>query len=219
MIRLGWILAGALLVVPMASFAADNEPNSSGTVNCGDTNTGGACIECCDGTPACSVGRIHCCPLSGECVVTNKPSGPPPLKLAVTAGGLKLQFARKITDEGVDVKLQISFLKKVFPRSLKLKAILTGGDAQISGLVFPIVFLAQGDAALGSMQTAGYDVTATGKLPKCDSLFPTELCSDLTATLSRVLYGAVGSGARQELQDFLDGVNGFGIGPCQGPIG
>jgi len=115
-------------------------------------------------------------------------------------GGLRLQFERKIGANGVDLKLKASFLQKVFPKGLTLKAHLTGDDAQIAGLLFPILFLAQGESAANTLSSNGYDVNVEGTFPTCQSLFPEQLCNDLAFGLSRSIYGAIGVGIRSELE-------------------
>ena len=205
------------LSLPCTAHAVDDGPSFSGTVDCSDSSTSSSCIECCSGQPGCTFGKITCCPLTGDCTVTGGGGGkPPPLKLAITAGGMKLQFERKLASDGdATIKLKVSFLKKVFVQKLSIKAQLSGSDARIGGLLFPIVFLGQGSSAEGSLQGAGYDVTVTGSLPTCQSIFPDQLCSELATALSRAIYGALGVGIRTEVQEFLDGTNGFGFGPCQ----
>ncbi|MEO6030259.1 MAG: hypothetical protein ABIR79_25600, partial [Candidatus Binatia bacterium] len=197
---------GGILAVAVAAGAADNDPNFSGAVNCGDSNTNGACIECCSGAPGCTIGKISCCPLVGECTVTNKPTGGTVLKLKEAVGGLTLQFDRKGADDSFDVKLKAKFLKKVFRKGIVLKAKLAGSDAKLAGLVFPVLFLANGDGAAGQLQSGGYDVTISGTMPTCQSLYPAQLCSELAVSLSRSIYGALAAGDRIEAQQFLDAV-------------
>ena len=210
-------LLAVLLAVPTGAFAVDNGPNFSGTVNCGDTSTSSTCAECCSGQPGCTIGKISCCPLSGDCTVTNKPSGGGglPLKITEVVGGLKLQFQRKLSSDGADVKLKVSFLRGVFRKGLSLSVHLTGDDAQISGLLFPVVFLGAGSGAIDSLHGAGYDVAVTGTLPTCQSLVPDQLCAEAAGALVKTLYGALAVGNRVEAQQFVNGANGLGWGPCQ----
>jgi hypothetical protein len=202
-----------MLLTPPLALAADNGNNNTGTVDCGDPNTKNACIECCT-YPNCGI-VITCCPLIGPCtIVNNASSASSPLKLTQVAGGLMLQFQRTIKPDGVDVKLKVSFLKKIFPRGANVRVRLTGADAQLSGLLYPVLFLGQGDP-IATLHAAGYDVTAGGTFTTCQSLFPAQLCSDMAIGLSRNIQAGLGVGIRTEFNAFMDAVNTLGYGPCQ----
>ncbi len=196
----------------VAVAADDNDPNT-GVVNCGDTNQKDACFECCT-TPTC-FGKISCCPLVGSCEIVDKPSSaPPPLKLKMNVGGLNLQFSRKIKPSGVDVRLKVRFLQKVFPVVLNMKAKLTGDDARIGGLLQPLAFLRNGDVDGATLQTKGYSVDVEGSSLTCQELFPDALCFELAAALSRSIYGSL-VGTRSELDAFLSGALALGNHPCE----
>lgn len=209
------ILALMLFVVSAPAQAEDNGPNNTGVVNCGDAATKNACIECCT-TPASCVLTIHCCPLVGPCTVTNKPSGSVQLKLNETSGGLKLQFQRVVKSDAVDIKMKLQFLNKTFPRPLVLKARMTGSDAKLGALLFPVLFLGQGSAAAGNLQLAGYDVQVAGILPTCQSLFPTEACAQFGTRLSRGIHGALSASLPEELTPFVDATTALGWPACGG---
>ena len=207
-------MGAAVLLTSVPASAEDDGDNNTGTVDCGNTNTKNACSECCT-TPAGCVLTIHCCPLSGPCTVVNKPSSTTlPLKLKLDVGGWKLQFQRTIKDDYVDVKVKATFLKQIFPKGVNAKVRLTGPDAQLAGLVWPVAFLGQGDAAPTSLANAGIDVTIDGAPATCQSLFPPEACTDMAVGLSRNVQGAIGVAAKPELNPFLDAVNSMGLGPC-----
>jgi hypothetical protein len=208
-----FLVLGGILGSVRPAAAVDDGETFSGNVNCGDSNTNNACIECCSGQPGCTIGKISCCPLTGDCTVTNKPTGGTVLNLKLSAGGLALQLTRKETSDGYDVKLKSTFLKKVFLKGVKIKASLAGGDAKLAALLFPVLFLANGDAAFA--QLGGYDVAVTGTLPTCQSLYPNQLCSEIATSLSRAIYGALTAGDRVEAAQFLEAINSFGQGPCQ----
>lgn len=206
-------IAVALMVARMPALAVDNGTNNTGKVDCGDSKIKDACIECC--TTLTCLGKIICCPLVGSCTVVNKStSSSLPLRLSEVVGGLKLSFERDITKSGVDLKLRMSFLRSVFPKSLKIKAHLTGNDAQTGALLYAILFLLNGPSAIDMLHSGGYDVTVTGTFPTCQEMFPSQLCNDMAFGLSRSIYGAVGVGLRSELDAFLNGTNAFGDGPC-----
>lgn len=202
------------LMTPVPASAEDNGTNNTGTVDCGDTNTKNACAECCT-TPGSCVLTITCCPLSGPCTVVNKPSSSPlPLKLKLVVGGWSLQFQRTIKADAVDVKVKASLLKSIFPKGVNARVRVTGPDAQLAGLVWPVAFLGQGDGAATSLANAGIDATINGTPVTCQSLFPAEACTDMAVGLSRTVQGAIGVAAKPELNPFLDAVNGMGLGPC-----
>ena len=214
-IRSGGVLVIALAAA-LAAHAADNDPNLTSVVNCGSDNNASTCAECCSGAPGCTIGKISCCPLVGDCTVTNKPTGSPPLKLNAQIGGAKFNFQRKIGDDGtVAIKLKAGFLKGVFRKGLSLKASLTGADARISGLLLPVLLLGTGPSSIVSLQNAGYDVALAGELPECTLLFPAQVCGEMATGLSKTLHGMLVVGNREEAADFLTGVEAFGWGPCQ----
>jgi hypothetical protein len=191
------------------------DTNNSGTVNCGDANTKSACIECCTEVVGCGL-QISCCPLVGTCTVVNKlTTTGPSLSVKDTAGGLKLQFIRKIGLDGADVLLKVSFLKTTFPKGLVLKAHVGGGDAQVGALLYPILFLGNGDRAPDLLQAVGYDVTIEGIGPTCQSLFPSQLCGNLVFGLTSRIQAALAGGLLDELAAFQAGVDTFGLAVCE----
>ena len=191
------------------------DTNNSGTVNCGDANTKSACIECCTEVVGCGL-QISCCPLVGPCTIVNKiTSALPALNVKDTAGGLKLQFIRKIGLDGDDVLLKVSFLKSVFPRGLVLKAHVAGTDARVGALLYPILFLGNGDRAPDLLHAVGYDVTIDGNAPTCQSLFPSQLCGNLVFGLTSRIQAALGGGLLDELAAFQAGIDTFGLAVCE----
>jgi hypothetical protein len=207
----------ALLTAPRVVLA---DPNNSGTVNCGDPNTKDACLECCS-TLTC-IGKITCCPLIGTCTIVNKAvrgTSFPPLKLNVTVGGLKLQFQRTGNDTETNVKLKASFLPGVFPKGLSFKARLTGTDARLGGLLYPVTFLEIGGGALNMLHTHGYDVTVDeASLPTCQAMFPAQACVDLANALSKSIDSALGMGIRAEVSAFEAGTQALGLASCPGIV-
>jgi hypothetical protein len=135
------------------------------------------------------------------------------LRLREIGPGLKLQFGRKGVADGVEVKLVVRFLPRVFPQKLTIKALLTGTDAEIGGLLYPIAFLGSGESAIDMLHAHGYDVTVTGEFPTCQSVFPQEVCNKLAYGLSRSIYGALTAGPA-DLEEFLNGAHDLGYGPC-----
>jgi hypothetical protein len=205
------VLGLAVLLVAPAARAEDNSGNHTGVINCGDENTRKVCHECCSGP--CST--ITCCPLSGPCDVINKPSGgSPPLKLKLVAGGWNVQLQRVIKPDYVDVKLKASFLKKIFPKGMNVKVRLTGPDAELGGLVYPVAFTGQGTNTPTALANAGVNVTIEGTPTTCQSFFPAQACTDMAVGLARQIQGALGVASREDLDAFVDAVSNMGYGPC-----
>jgi len=211
-----FLLAAAFLSVSQNVRAEGTKPTNTGVVDCGVPGSAVGCAECCSGS--CS-GRISCCPLSGPCTI--KPGEPPstgPLSLAfqlkLTVAGLKLQFQRIIKPDYVDVKLKGSFIKGTFPQSVNAKVRLTGPDAQIAGLVWPVAFLGQGNNAGSALSTAGINTTIAGTPVTCQAILPAQLCTDMAVGLSRNIQGGLGAAEKDDLNRFIDAVNGMGLGPC-----
>jgi hypothetical protein len=210
-----------VLLVAAAFFSAvadvraeSNGTNNTGVIDCGDPGSAIGCAECC----SASCLRTSCCPLSGPCTVKQPPAPGGPLNLAFKlkfiVGGLNLQFQRVIKADYVDVKLKASFVKKTFPQGVNAKVRLTGTDRQIAGLVWPVAFLGQGDSAGTALANAGINATASGLPVTCQSLLPAQACTDMAVGLSRNIQGGLGVAEKDDLNRFLDAVNGMGLGPC-----
>lgn len=210
------VVVFALTVAPRAALATDNDANTTGTVDCGNQNTKDSCIECC--TSITCAGKISCCPLSGDCSVVNKPGKTdfPPLSLKVSVGGLKLQIQRKGDDaSGADLKMKASFLKGVFQKPVQIKAHLSGADARIGALLYPIAFVGLGAGAEAALQSHGYDVAVDATpYPTCQERFPAQACNDLATLLSKAIHGALLMSGRDDLDPFLTGVFLIGYPSC-----
>ena len=212
----GGLLVGVAILVAPTPVVAVPVGNNSGIVDCNDAGSKSSCAECCTG-PGCGL-RISCCPLSGTCTIKGEPSGPGPLnaalKLKFIIGALNLQFQRIVKPDYVDVKLKASFVKKTFPQGVNAKIRLTGPDAAIGGLVWPVAFLGQGDSAATALANAGINVAISGAPATCQSLFPAQACTDMAVGLSRNIQGGIGVADKDDLTRFLDAVNNMGLGPC-----
>jgi hypothetical protein len=135
------------------------------------------------------------------------------VKLAVA--GLNLQFQRVIKSDGaVDVKLKGSFVKGTFPQSVNAKVRLTGADASLAGLVWPVAFLGQGAGAGTALTNAGISAAIEGSPVTCQSILPAQVCTDMAVGLARHIQGGLGAAEKDDLNRFLDAVNGMGLGPC-----
>ena len=212
-----FLLAVAFLSMATNVGAAGDKPTNTGVVDCSNPGSAVGCYECCSGS--CGL-RVTCCPLSGPCTV--KPGGPPstgPLSLAfklkLAVAGLALQFQRVIKSDGaVDVKLKASFIKGTFPQSVNAKVRLTGADAQIAGLVWPVAFLGQGTNAGSALTGAGISASIEGSPVTCQEILPAQVCTDMAVGLSRHIQGGLGVAEKGDLDRFKDAVDGMGLGPC-----
>lgn len=208
------VLAASLSAVTNVRAADNGGVNNTGVVDCGDPATALACAECC----SVSCFRISCCPLVGPCTIKNPgpPGGPlnTAFNLKLVVAGLNLQFQRSIKADFVDVKLKASFVKKTFPHGVNAKVRLTGSDAAIAGLVWPVAFLGLGDGAGTALANASISVTIAGTPITCQSLFPSQVCTDMAVGLAHHIQGGLGVGEKDDLTRFLDAVNGMGLGPC-----
>jgi hypothetical protein len=211
------LLAAAFLSVSQSVRAETTKPTNTGVVDCGSPGSAVSCAECCSGS--CGL-RISCCPLSGPCTI--KPGGPPstgPLSLAfqlkLAVAGLNLQFQRQIKSDGsVNVKLKGSFIKGTFPQTVNAKVKLTGSDAQLAGLVWPVAFLGMGDGAGSALSTAGISASIEGAPTTCQAILPAQVCTDMAVGLAHHIQGGLGVAEKDDLNRFLDAVNGMGLGPC-----
>jgi hypothetical protein len=122
---------------------------------------------------------------------------------------------RKLSLDGVDIALKVGFLKAVFPKALSLRAHLTGADAQVGALLYPVLFLGAGDRAPDLLHALGYDVTITGTSPTCQSLFPGQYCTDLVLGLTTRIEAALDGGIQGEAAAFEAGVAALGLATCQ----
>jgi len=209
------VLASTLLSVASVGWAADNG-NNTGVIDCTNSSTASACAECCTG-PGCGL-RITCCPLSGPCTIKGQPSGPGPLnaalKLKFSFGALNVQLQRTVKPDDVEVTLKAKFVKKTFPKGVNAKIQITGPDAEIASLVWPVAFLGQGDNAGTALANAGFNATITGTPVTCQSLLPAQACTDMAVGLAGSIQGGIGVADTDELTRFTDAVNNMGLGLC-----
>jgi hypothetical protein len=122
------------------------------------------------------------------------------------AGGLKLLFQRTGDTAGADIKLKASLLPQLFPKAAAFKARLTGADARIAGLLYPLAWFANGSSAEDVLHAAGYDVTVTtlGTSSLCQDHFTAEICGRLANQLARSIAASLEVAIGEEDEDFPD---------------
>lgn len=197
-----------------------------GTINCGDAKWASICLDCCtDDTCPCEQNVcLACCLDDDGCDVINEPptTGFTGLELKVSAvvGSVKLQFQRKdgikAGQPTVGVRLKQTFLSGPRKPVITLRAQLTGPDASLGGLLFPIAFLASGPAALDTLRAQGLNVSLVGAPPAqtCQSVLPAEACTTLARRLSSSIDAALGAGDGVERPAFIAQAVTLGFPPC-----
>ena len=214
---IGFAVMLAHAVVP-AAFAVD----------CGSLE-GHLCRQCCsviEQTPeqyAVCQQRPSCCAGNETNPFCNSVIGVPiqisPIRLNALLGGVKLTFKRKgLKDGSVDVKLKEALVSMpTFRKStMSVGAQLTGADAALGSLLYPVAFLTLGESALATLQARGYDIAIAkaAAAQTCQDVLPEEVCTALAKQLARSLYALIAVGADGERAAFLDGIEALGHGPC-----
>jgi len=103
---------------------------------------------------------------------------------------------------------------------VSLQTTLTGADAAVGSLLYPVAFLGMGANALDALRAQGYDVSDSRKSPAATcqgAMLRPEGCTDLANQLARTLDAALATGDSVERGPFLAGVQTLGFESCQGP--
>ena len=194
-----------------------------GTINCGDAGQASICLDCCtdDACPCEQNVCLACCLDDDGCDTVNEPpTAGLTLKLAAAVGAVKLQFQRKGDMQGalptVAIKLKETFLSGPARRVVTLRAQLTGPDASLGGLLFPIAFLASGPGALDTLRAQGLDVSLVGSphVQTCQDVLPASVCTTLARRLSASIDSALGAGDGVERAAFVAQAAALGFPPC-----
>jgi hypothetical protein len=215
---------GAILACPSSVRSTDNPGGETGILYCGDEGIAAACLECDKG------GVLACCDYDmGERLCTVSPDPPPtalesPVDVKFTGAGLLIQCevdsAIRNGELVVSVSLRETIVATSPPKRIAtLKARLTGPDAMIAGLLYPVAFLAFGTSAADVLQQQGYDVSVaiTGSPLIChEGLSTNQGCPQLATQLSKSIDAVLAVGTSNPRRDqFLRGVEQLGYPPCQ----
>jgi len=144
------------------------------------------CLACCLDDDGCDI--VYEPPTTGFTGLS--------LKVAAVVGAVKLQFQRKDGVTGgtptVGIKLKQSFLSGPAKRVVTLRAQLTGPDASLGGLLFPIAFPDSGPGALETLRARGLNVSLVGSPPlrTCQDVLPAAVCSMLAPLVGLDRFGA-----------------------------
>jgi hypothetical protein len=223
---------GLVLALVLASWwslspagAVPNTDGKKGTVNCGDPGLKSICGECCvnDDCPCDQDVCLACCLDDDGCDVVNDPptTAITHIKLNVIAGNVKLVFERKGSTKGglpsISVKLKEIFDTGDGKRVVAMKTQLSGADAPLGALLFPIAFLGFGTNALDTVRAQGLDVSFVDGPPgrTCQDLLPAQTCTTLASHLSAAIDSALGHGDGVERTAFLTKAAAIGFPPCQ----
>lgn len=175
--------------------------------NCDDNN---ACtIDRCDPTVGCRhVPNLRCS------IVANLA-----FKLVNPIAALSFKRSGGTKDGGGFVKVTLqdvvieSVDSKLVRQKVKVNAVITGADAGLASLLYPIVALGGGAGALDALHAHGYDVAVTGDLQPCQDAFPSDVCTTLAQQLSKAIDASLGPGDDGERDAFRQGAQALGYSP------
>lgn len=220
-------LAVASSWLPSRVEAVPAMDGKKGTLNCGDPGNRSICLDCCtdDDCPCEQNACLACCTDDDGCDIVNEPPTTAltglAIKLAAAVGAVKIQFERKGGMKGglptVGIKLKETFLSGPARRVVTLRAHLSGADASLGGLLFPIAFLASGPRALDTLRARGLDVSLVGGPPAqtCQDVLPAPVCATLARRLSASIDAALAAGDGVERPAFLAQAAALGFPPCE----
>ena len=150
-----------------------------------------------------------------KCIVVS------PLTIKAIGTISSMAFKRKggMTSSGPFVKVTLQDLvvtsrdQKLVKEPVKLKVVLSGDDAGIASLLYPVVALGAGAGALDTLRAQGYDVSVTGDVPSCQSQLLPETCSTLAMQLSKAIDGTLALGDVAERDAFRQAAQALGYPP------
>jgi len=102
---------------------------------------------------------------------------------------------------------------KLVSQKLKVNAEITGADAGVGSLLYPVAALGMGSDALPAIQAQGFDVSVTGALAPCQDQLPTGACADLARQLSKAIDASLGPGDDPERTQFRPAAGALGFAP------
>jgi hypothetical protein len=208
----GLLTASAMYVGGVVHDAATPTPGVSATTprttplagtSCADLNR--CTIDLCDSQLGC----VHL--PSKRCLLGQ------PFKFGVTKERGTMTFKRQsgTGDAGdfLKVTLQEAVLVsengEVEKRKLKVSAILSGPDAAVASLLYPVATLG-GVEALAALQARGYDFSIIGTYEPCSEKLPAETCTALAAQLAQAMDAQLALGDEVERDAFRAGARALG---------
>ena len=151
---------------------------------------------------------------------------PEPVDLRLTIGGARLTYSRKFRIQGptqqqfFEITLRQVFHSRVSRQTLLMKVKLTGTDADLGSLLYPVAFFATGTGALDALHAQGLDVSIMGAAPSktCQAMFPASTCTLLANQLAQGIAGTLAEG-NVDRSAFLYHVQNMGLTPCVPVLG
>lgn len=196
-------------------------------INCGDPWNLTHCIECCNWpSPTCDEHANTCCPFadSKQCPIVNNP---PKTSVVLAVGSVQLTFESATQGKGgsgqqFHITLEAVSRSKIAKQQggapkLKIKTRLTGADASVGSLLYPVALLGLGTDPLDALHAQGYDVSIKGKAPSnsCPAIFSSQFCTALANQLAQGIAASLVQGDPAARAAFIQGVQGLGFAPCQ----
>jgi hypothetical protein len=206
----------------------------TGTVTCNDFNLCSSeackpstglwetwCTSTCNDDNVCTTDV--CNPTTGACqTASNWCGGLSDLALIVASRGSKFTFKRKKggrpPEEYIKVTMSQTVLtttRSAVPEKVKvgLKAILTGEEAQLASLVYPLAKLAHGDGAATDLQNSGWDFDVIDTSKPCQDVLSSDECAALAHQLSKTIDASLTTAPADERAGFRNAAGMLGVPP------
>jgi hypothetical protein len=101
---------------------------------------------------------------------------------------------------------------KLVRQKVKVSAEITGADAGLGSLLYPVAALGLGNGGLPAVQALGYDVSVVGALAPCQDQLPAFLCTELAQQLSKAIEASLAGDDAAQTQ-FHDAALALGYPP------
>jgi hypothetical protein len=206
----------------------------TGNTTCNDSNL--CTTEACNPTTGqcqttstvhCSDGNVCttdvCNPTTGLCqTASNWCGGLSDLALGVASRGSKFTFKRKKGGkppaEYIKVTMSevvVTTTRSAVPEKVKVgvKAILTGEEAQLASLVYPLMKLAKGAGAATDLQNSGWDFDVVDTSRPCQDVLSSDECAALAHQLSKTIDASLATAPADERDGFRQGAALLGVPP------
>ena len=205
----------------------------TGTVTCNDSNlcTSEACntatgqcqttstVTCNDGNPCTT---DVCNPATGACqTASNWCGGLSEIALGIASRGSKLTLKRKKGGKPPSEYIKVTMSQIVVttrsgvPEKVKVgvKATVTGEEAQLASLVYPIAKLTHGAGAATDLQNSGWDFGVVDTSRPCQDVLSSDECLALAHQLSKTIDASLATAPPDERAGFRQGAGLLGVPP------
>jgi len=175
---------------------------TTGMVQCNDSN--GCTTDVCD-------------PSNGQCRFILKCGWHGDLAIKLSSADVKTTYKRKKGGSAPDeyVKVTVTDVVLVDDRKVKVgvKAVVTGPEANLASLIYPIAAMKLGSGAATEMQNQGYDFTVVDTAPRCPDLLPADTCAVLAQQVSKTVDASLATGPSEDRDAFREAAGLFGVPP------